>query len=597
MIANICGWSLQAKLVNLVTRLRGQAYAFFRSCTIQQKTSYVLLVAELQKRFTPVQLQTVQSSLFHDRKQKTGESVDDYAQDLRTLFHKAYPYAQQGIQEAERLGQLVLVNQFVAGLLEDIKAKVVGIEGGFDQLLSRARFEEAKLRDLAATSSLLPSSNRVGLMSSTQSSGFTANPPGSNNKQQKLTASRFHSEGQRIGVRCYNCGSPSHLVRQCPYAARSRSTETSGIRNVGQSTNKACVSNVSPAEVVSDNHEQTEKREEKINHESNDTDIGEDINKVVVTMHGVTSTDVLGDVKLGSVLTSIVKVEGEPVEALLDTGSPVTIISLEWLLQVLARQRRKGQNPDEWKAEVENRLAPTAMVLQNYSGDKLRIVRQIRLTLARSGFVTETLVQVQKGAPAKLLIGTDVLPQLGYLFVQSTMEGEDVDLLRNESDSSSVMEESVSEVNPTEMDANCDHNIQPMVLEAVGTVHLIQATKLPARHRKMVKTQVAGVSYEDCKLVIFEPNVCGMEEGCILMPEALTSVDINKKVVLVLENHGCEPIYLEAGQMLGWIYDATICPGWEVGGSTDVNALPDSTVAVSGGSVNMLATASGTNRQ
>ena len=108
--------------------------------------------------------------------------------------------------------------------------------------------------------------------------------------------------------------------------------------------------------------------------------------------------------------------------------------------------------------------------------------------MARSGFVTETLVQVQKGAPAKLLIGTDVLPQLGYLFVQSTMEGEDVDLLRNEFDSSSVMEESVSGVNPTEMDANCDHNIHPMVPEAVGTVHLIQATKLPARHRKMVDT-------------------------------------------------------------------------------------------------------------
>ena len=263
----------------------------------------------------------------------------------------------------------------------------------------------------------------------------------------------------------------------------------------------------------------------------------------------------------------------------------------------MARQRRKGQNPDEWKAEVENCLAPTAMVLQNYSGDKLRIVRQIRLTLARLGFVTETLVQVQKGAPAKLLIGSDVLPQLGYLFVQSTMEGEDVDLLRNEFDSSSVMEESVSEVNPTEMDANCDHNIWPMVPEAVGTVHLIQATKLSARHRKMVKTQVAGVSYEDCKLVIFKPNACGMKEGCILMPEALTSVDINNKVVLVLENHGCEPIYLEVGKMLGWIYDATICPGWEVGGSTDVNALPDSTVAVSGGSVNMLTTASGTNSE
>ena len=68
MIADVCGWSPQAKLVNLVTRLQAQAYAFFCSCTTQQKTSYALLVAELHKRFTPVHLQAVQSSLFHDWK-------------------------------------------------------------------------------------------------------------------------------------------------------------------------------------------------------------------------------------------------------------------------------------------------------------------------------------------------------------------------------------------------------------------------------------------------------------------------------------------------------------------------------------------------
>ena len=68
MIAGVCGWSPQAKLVNLVTRLQAQAYVFFCSCTTQQKTSYALLVAELHKRFTPVHLQAVQSSLFYDWK-------------------------------------------------------------------------------------------------------------------------------------------------------------------------------------------------------------------------------------------------------------------------------------------------------------------------------------------------------------------------------------------------------------------------------------------------------------------------------------------------------------------------------------------------
>ena len=65
-------------------------------------------------------------------------------------------------------------------------------------------------------------------------------------------------------------------------------------------------------------------------------------------MHGVTSIDGLDNIiNVRSSLTSTVEVEGEPVEALLVTSSPVTIISLEWLLQLLAKQCWKGQSPDE----------------------------------------------------------------------------------------------------------------------------------------------------------------------------------------------------------------------------------------------------------
>ena len=84
----------------------------------------------------------MQSSFFHDRKQKPGESVDHYAQDLCDSFYKAYSHAQQGTLEAEKLGQMVLVNQFVTGLVGDIKTKFVGIEGSFNQLLVMTRFEE-----------------------------------------------------------------------------------------------------------------------------------------------------------------------------------------------------------------------------------------------------------------------------------------------------------------------------------------------------------------------------------------------------------------------------------------------------------------------
>jgi len=59
----------------------------------------------VKKRFTPVRLQAVQSSLFHDHRQKPNETVDVYAQELCTLFYHAYPQAQQGAKETEEMAR------------------------------------------------------------------------------------------------------------------------------------------------------------------------------------------------------------------------------------------------------------------------------------------------------------------------------------------------------------------------------------------------------------------------------------------------------------------------------------------------------------
>ena len=141
LVAGVCKWDNQTKLVNLVTRLRGETYAFFKSCSAQERSSYEEMSAALVKRFTPVRIQAVQSSLFYERKQGVKESV--------VLFRKAYPNTQRGSPEAESMGKAVLASQFAAGLIPEIKAKVAGNEGDLDALLARARFEEAKLRDLA----------------------------------------------------------------------------------------------------------------------------------------------------------------------------------------------------------------------------------------------------------------------------------------------------------------------------------------------------------------------------------------------------------------------------------------------------------------
>ena len=80
LVAGACYWTDQSKLVNLVTRLRGQAYSYYRSCTPEQRSSYPLLVKALEDRFTPVRIQVVQSSRFHER--------NSLPQRVSTAMHK-----------------------------------------------------------------------------------------------------------------------------------------------------------------------------------------------------------------------------------------------------------------------------------------------------------------------------------------------------------------------------------------------------------------------------------------------------------------------------------------------------------------------------
>jgi len=46
LVALVYNWDNRAKLVNLTMRLSGQAFAFYRSCSTQQRADYDALVGE-----------------------------------------------------------------------------------------------------------------------------------------------------------------------------------------------------------------------------------------------------------------------------------------------------------------------------------------------------------------------------------------------------------------------------------------------------------------------------------------------------------------------------------------------------------------------
>jgi len=62
----------------------------------------------------------------------------------------------------------------------------------------------------------------------------------------------------------------------------------------------------------------------------------------ILEPHGSTDGPVLGPTLFVKVL-----LEGKPVKALVDTGSPITIVSIKYLLVILAKLRTPGQTVEE----------------------------------------------------------------------------------------------------------------------------------------------------------------------------------------------------------------------------------------------------------
>ena len=94
------------------------------------------------------------------------------------------------------MAKSVLAHQFAAGLLPELKVKVAGAEGTFEELLAKARLEEAKLRDLPAT-------KQAKTSQVTPSTGTGAEKDG-----EKARG----GTDRRSNIQCNNCHAYGHIA-------------------------------------------------------------------------------------------------------------------------------------------------------------------------------------------------------------------------------------------------------------------------------------------------------------------------------------------------------------------------------------------------
>ena len=128
-------------------------------------------------------------------------------------------------------------------------------------------------------------------------------------------------------------------------------------------------------------HTQKQQRVVDLRRALQEAEVDESLSEVVATMKDLKSANGDEGNSLAPTLSACVEFEGIPVEALLDTGSPVTIVSMRFLLETLAKQKPKEQGPMEWAAAVKSRLEPPSLTLHNYGGDELKFARQLTATI------------------------------------------------------------------------------------------------------------------------------------------------------------------------------------------------------------------------
>jgi len=309
------------------------------------------------------------------------------------------------------------------------------------------------------------------------------------------------------------------------------------------------------------------QRVEELRRELHQAELAEAVGNVAAVMHQVAATEQGSEPKLGPTVFAEVAVNGVPTRALIDTGSPATIISLDFAMRVLTQGRKEGQTPLHWKEETLKKFSPPEVTLKSYGEQQLRVIAQTPLCLSQEAS-TEAMVLVQKGAPNNLLLGTDVQPQLGFAMVVrktggvvdlfSGREWECVDGEKAQLETSTGQAESSvvglsgsgGGAGGRGTDSVPNENIHLECTSdggaTVGVVRLLQTTKIPAGYGKMVRARVDGEIAG--ALLLFTPSAV---EGGVKLADGMVEVGDGPCVTLVVENHGRETLRLEGGVELG----------------------------------------------
>ena len=113
-VSRLKRWNDDVKLCELLSRLQGKAAEFvYGQLPPSIRCNFSILVDELESRFKKVHTNKAYSEQFSNRNQRAGESIEDYAAELKRLYDKAHSNRDRSTRCED------LLRRFLDGLMDD----------------------------------------------------------------------------------------------------------------------------------------------------------------------------------------------------------------------------------------------------------------------------------------------------------------------------------------------------------------------------------------------------------------------------------------------------------------------------------------------
>lgn len=195
----MASWTAREKLQQLLPRIQGNAADFvFGQLKEETKASYENLVAEIESRFGTLENKRVYKTQFNNKRQGRGESLEEYAADIKRLYDWAHPNRDASTRQED------LISKFLQGLW-DSKARQ------YIELHREPSSIEEAVQQVAAymyvTSNSIPNDERRPIRQTKtyeRGDNFT---PGKGNPKPRNTVNNGN---------CFLCNLPGHFARECP---------------------------------------------------------------------------------------------------------------------------------------------------------------------------------------------------------------------------------------------------------------------------------------------------------------------------------------------------------------------------------------------